>query len=265
MISACALGGAALDEPRYADAARRAAEFIAGRLYDPATGLLLRRYRQGEAAIPAFLDDYAMFAQGLLDLYETQFDRRWLDLALLLTEKAGEFFEDLAVGGFFGSAPDSGLVMRVKEDYDGAEPSGNSVMAMNLLRLAAISNRPDLRESAEKTFAAFAPRLAAAPVTLPQMLGALEFHLGERQEIVLAGDRDAPDTSALLRELHRHFVPQRIVLLVDSAHARRILAAAHPAIAAMAKLNGRAAAYVCRNFVCRLPVSGPAELAELLQ
>jgi len=265
MISACALGGAALDEPRYADAARRAAEFIAGRLYDPATGLLLRRYRQGEAAIPAFLDDYAMFAQGLLDLYETQFDARWLDLALLLTEKARELFEDLAVGGFFGSAPDSGLVMRVKEDYDGAEPSGNSVMAMNLLRLAAISNRPDLRESAEKTFAAFAPRLAAAPVTLPQMLGALEFHLGERQEIVLAGDRDAPDTSALLRELHRHFVPQRIVLLVDSAQARRILAAAHPAIAAMAKLNGRAAAYVCRNFVCRLPVSGPAELAELLQ
>jgi len=265
MISACALGGAALDEPRYAEAARRAAEFIAGRLYDPATGLLLRRYRQGEAAIPGFLDDYAMLAQGLLDLYEAQFDPRWLELALRLIEKARKLFEDSAAGGFFGSAPDSGLVIRVKEDYDGAEPSGNSVMAMNLLRLAAIANRPDLREAAEKTLAAFASRLAAAPVTLPQMLGALEFHLGERREIVVAGDRDGADTRALLGELHRHFVPNRIVLLVNSDEARRSLAAAHPAIAAMDKLNGRAAAYVCRNFVCQLPVSGPAELAKLLQ
>jgi len=253
-------------DPEIAElASRRAAEFIAGRLYDPATGLLLRRYRQGEAAIPGFLDDYAMLAQGLLDLYEAQFDPRWLELALRLIEKARKLFEDSAAGGFFGSAPDSGLVIRVKEDYDGAEPSGNSVMAMNLLRLAAIANRPDLREAAEKTLAAFASRLAAAPVTLPQMLGALGFHLGERREIVVAGDRDGADTRALLGELHRHFVPNRIVLLVNSDEARRSLAAAHPAIAAMDKLNGRAAAYVCRNFVCQLPVSGPAELAKLLQ
>jgi uncharacterized protein YyaL (SSP411 family) len=265
MISACALAGAVLEEPRYADAARRAAEFIAGRLYDPATGLLLRRYRQGEAAIPGFLDDYAMFAQGLLDLYEAQFDPRWLDLALRLAEKARELFEDPAAGGFFGSAPDSGLVMRVKEDYDGAEPSGNSVMVLNLLRLSAMTNRPDLREAAEKTLAAFAPRLVAMPAALPQMLGALEFHLGERREIVVAGDRHAADTRALLRELLRHFVPNRIVLLVDSDEARRDLAGAHPAIAGMHKLDGRAAAYVCRDFVCQLPVSEPAELAELLE
>jgi uncharacterized protein len=265
MISACALAGAALDEPRYAAAARRAAEFITARLYDPASGLLMRRYRQGEAGIPAFLDDYAMFSQGLLDLYEAQFDTRWLQLALRLTEKARELFEDSAAGGFFGAAPDQDLVMRVKEDYDGAEPSGNSVMLLNLLRLAAITGRPDPREAAGKTFSAFAPRLAAAPVALPRMLGALEFHLGERREIVLAGERDAADTAALIRELYRHFVPNRIVLLVDTPETRRTLAAGNPAIAEMHKLDGRAAAYVCRNFACQLPVSDPAEFARLLQ
>jgi hypothetical protein len=272
-ISAFALGGAALDEPRYQQAARRAAEFIGGRLYDAATGTLLRRYRQGEAAIPAFLDDYAMLAQGLLDLYEAQFEMRWLDLAARLTEKACELFEDTgadagpdeAPGGFFGSPRDGALVMRVKEDYDGAEPSGNSVMLMNLLRLAEMTGRPAFRDAAERTVAAFARRLAAAPVALPQMLAACEFHLGERRQIVLVGERDAADTRELARTLHRRFVPNRVALLVDSPETRRALAGGIPAILGMDQLEGRATAYVCRDFVCQLPVSGAAELAKLLQ
>jgi len=143
MISAFARGGAALDEPRYAAAARRASEFLIARMCHPQSGALLRRYRQGEAAIPAFLDDYALFAQGLLDLYEAQFDRRDLELAIRLTEKQMELFEDPAQGAFFASAADdASLVMRVKEDYDGAEPSGNSIAAMNLLRLARFTIAP---------------------------------------------------------------------------------------------------------------------------
>src|ERR1019366_5249849 len=104
MISAFALGGAALDEPRYAEAARRAAEFLIANAWDPATGVLWRRYRQGQSAIPGFLDDYALFTQALLDLYEAQFDRRHLDLAIRLTEQMRERFEDRAVGGFFSTA-----------------------------------------------------------------------------------------------------------------------------------------------------------------
>ena len=266
MISAFALGGAVLEEPRCAEAARRAAEFLIARMYDPAAGALLRRYRQGDAAIPAFLDDYALFTQALLDLYEAQFDLRHLELAVRLAEKQSELFEDREHGGFFiAAAGDASLVMRVKEDYDGAEPSGNSVAVMNLLRLAQMTGRAAFREAADRALAAFAPRLNAAPVALPQMLAACEFLLGAPREIVLAGDRDGADTRALLRALRGRFVPNRIVLLVDSPEARRTLAAFIPTIASMEKQNARAAAYVCRNYTCELPVSEADRFAELLQ
>jgi uncharacterized protein YyaL (SSP411 family) len=266
MISAFARGGAILEEPRYAAAARRAAEFLIARVYDPQTGALLRRYRQGEAAIPAFLDDYALFVQGLLDLYEAQFDLRDLELAIRLTEKQMELFEDPVQGAFFASAADdASLVMRVKEDYDGAEPSGNSVAAMNLLRLARFTNRSSFRQSAERTLAAFASRLAATPAALPQLLAACEWLLGEPREIVLVGGRDDADTEALLRALHSRFVPNRVIMLVDSHEARRALAAGIPSIEFMERIADRASAYVCRNYTCQLPVTESEKLAELLQ
>jgi uncharacterized protein len=266
MISAFAKGGAVLDDTRYAEAARRASEFVVGHLYDATSGTLLRRYRERDATIPGFLDDYAMFVQGLLDLYEAQFDLRDLELAVRLTEKQQELFEDTASGGFFSSAADHrGLVLRVKEDYDGAEPSGNSVAVMNLVRLARMTNRTAFRESAERALAAFAGRLSAAPVAIPQMLAACEFLLGEPREIILAGRRDSAEMRALLRELHTRFVPSRVVLLVDSPETRQALAAGIPSIEAMNPLEGRASAYVCRNYTCQLPVSEPAKFAELLQ
>jgi hypothetical protein len=266
MISAFAKGGAVLDDARYAEAARQAAEFVIGNLYDAPSGKLLRRYRQGDAAIPGFLDDYAMFTQGLLDLYEAQFDRRHLELAVRLTEKQTELFEDPVSGAFFGTAADDHrLVLRVKDDYDGAEPSGNSVAAMNLLRLARMTNRDDFRVSAERTLAAFASRLALAPVAIPQMLTACEFLLGEPREIILAGRRDSAEMRALLRELHTRFVPNRVVLLVDSAETQQALARAIPSVASMNPVEGRASAYVCRNYTCQLPVSEPARFAELIQ
>ena len=155
--------------------------------------------------------------------------------------------------------------MRVKEDYDGAEPSGNSVAVMNLQRLAQITNRSGFRESAERTLAAFAPRLSVAPVALPQMLVACEFFLGEPRQIILVGEPSAADTRALLREFYSRFVPNRIVLLVDSEATRRGLAAGIPTVASMEKLDGRASAYVCRNYTCQLPVSEPVQFAELIQ
>jgi uncharacterized protein YyaL (SSP411 family) len=266
MISAFARGGATLEEPRYAATARRAADFLIARMYDAPSGALLRRYRQGEAAIPAFLDDYAFFAQGLLDLYEAQFDLRDLELAIRLTEKQMELFEDREQGAFFASAADdASLVMRVKEDYDGAEPSGNSVAAMNLLRLARFTNRSGFRESAERMLAAFASHLAAAPAALPQMLAACEWLLSEPREIILVGERDDADTQALLRTLHSHFVPNRVAMLVDSPETRRALAAGIPSIEFMEKMDGRASAYVCRNYTCQLPVTEARKFAELIQ
>jgi uncharacterized protein YyaL (SSP411 family) len=266
MISALALAGAALLEPRYAEAARRAADFLTTRLYDSSTGVLLRRYREGEAAIPAFLSDYALLAQALLDLYEAQFDLAHLELAIRLTRRQIELFEDPAEGGFFSAdAGDSTLVLRAKEDYDGAEPSGNSVAAMNLLRLAQITNDPLFRESAEKALAAFSLRLSQAAQAMPQMLAACEYLLNEPRQIILVGDRKDPGTQALLSTLYSHFVPNRIVLLVDSLEARRELAAGIPAISSMQRVGDRASAYVCRNYTCQLPVSEPEKFSELIQ
>jgi uncharacterized protein len=262
MISAFALGGAVLDEPRYAQAARRAADFIIGRMYNGGTGVLLRRYREGDAAIEGFLDDYALFTQAVIDLYETQFDIRDLQLAIRLTETQKELFGDREHGGFFNSADgQSDLVIRMKEDYDGAEPGGNSVALLNLLRLAQLTDRDDFRGAAERLLAAFAPRLAAAPVALPYMLAACEFRSGYPRQIVLVGE----DLSPLSRALYQRFVPNKVVHGVTSDDARRQLAAWVPAIEDMRDLNGRATAYVCRNYACQLPVNGVDEFLGLLQ
>jgi uncharacterized protein len=266
MISAFALGGAVLDEPAYADAARRAADFLCASLYEPGTGSLLRRFREGEAAIPGFLDDYAIAVQGLLDLYAAQFDFARLETAVRLAERMLELFEDREAGGFFSSAAgDPSLVLRVKDDYDGAEPAGNSVAALALLRLAAITGRDEFRRSAERALAAFLPRLAGAPQTLPAMLAACEFYMAAPRQIVLVGVREAADTRALARVLAGRFLPDAVSLLVDSEQTRAALAAHSPAIASMHPIDGRASAYVCRDFACQLPVSEAAALAELLQ
>jgi uncharacterized protein len=265
MISAFAKAGAVLAESRYAEAARRAADFIVARMYDPTTGILLRRYRQGSAAIPGFLDDYAFFTQALLDLYETGFEWRDLELAIRLTEKMLGLFEDTEHGAFFSTAAgDTTLVMRIKEDYDGAEPSGNSIAVLNLLRLAQMTDRADFRASAARALEAFGSRMVAAPVGVPQMLVAFEFSISKPRQIVLVGERDAPDTRQLLRALHSRFIPNRIVLLVN-AESRHALARYLPSIADMTAIGGRATAYVCEDYACQLPTADAAAFAQLLQ
>ena len=257
MISAFALGGTVLGEERYAAAARRAAEFVFVRMYDPQSGVLLRRYREGDAAIPGFLDDYSMFVQALIDLYETQFDLRHLMAAIAITESQRKRFEDATNGGFYSTgAEDGALVMRIKDDYDGAEPSGNSVALMNLLRLAQFTDRADFRESAERLLGSFAPRLSAAAATLPQMLAAAEFYLSDPRQIVFAGEHP----KVLVRAFYAKFVPNRVVM-----QAEPVLAQWNPAVASMHEINGRAAAYVCRRYACQLPVTEVDALLKLIQ
>jgi len=265
MISAFAKAGAILAESRYAEAARQTADFIVGRMVDPATGILLRRYRQGEAAIPGFLDDYAFFIQALLDLYEVSFEWRDFELAVRLAEKQSELFEDSEYGAFFSTAAgDPSLVIRMKDDYDGAEPSGNSIAVLNLLRLAQMTDRADFRASAERALAAFASRMVAAPVGVPQMLVAYAFSLAKPKQIILVGERDAPDTRAMLAAMHARFLPAGIALLVD-AQSRAPLARYIPAVAAMSAQEGRATAYVCENYACQLPTTELAAFEQLLQ
>ncbi len=250
MISAFAKGGQILNEPRYAASARAAADFIAGSMWNPATGVLLRRYRDGDGAIAGFSDDYAFFAQALIDLYETGFERRHLDLAAALTEQLIERFEDKENGAFFSTAGgDPALVLRLKDDYDGAEPSANAAAVLNLLRLDQMLTRPDFAEAAQRALEAFAFRMANGGTGVPQMLVAYLFSEGKPRQVVLAGEPASPDLAALLHVIRSRFSPHQVVLLNHGD---------------MKAVEGKATAYVCENFTCRQPTTSPELLAEIL-
>jgi uncharacterized protein len=152
----------------------------------------------------------------------------------------------------------------MKEDYDGAEPSGNSVAALNLLRLAQMTDRKDFRESAGRALHAFASRITGLPSAVPQMLVAYEFSLSKPKQIILVGDRTAPHTQEMLSLLYARFAPNRIVLLVDDA-GRKVLAGYLPVIETMTRAQGKTTAYVCENYTCKLPTADAAKFAELLE
>jgi len=264
MISACAKGAQVLGEPRYANAAVTAAQFVLKKMFEPGAVRLLRRFRDGEAAIPGFLDDYAFFAQALLDIYETNFETYYLELAAQLAVRMRELFEDTEGGAFFSTAEgDSNLIMRMKEDYDGAEPSGNSIAALVLLRLARLTGREEFRESAERTLLAFAQRISGSTAGVPQMLVAFQYSLAAPRQIVIAGDRES--AAPLVEAVRQRFLPETSVMLADTDEARAVLGRLTPAIAGMKPVDGRAAAYVCENFTCQLPVTTVDDLTQLLK
>jgi len=265
MISAFARAAQVLDEPRYLAAAQRAATFIETRLLDSDTGRLLRRYRAGEPAIDGFVDDYANFIQGLLDLYEASFEVKWLMLAIELQQKQDALFWDPDHGGYFSTAgQDPNLLFRIKDDHDGAEPSPNSVAALNLLRLSQMTDNAVFREKAETLFSVFGEPLKRTPSSMPQMLAALEFHLATPKQILIAGQADSPDTRALLREVHRRFLPNKVLLLADGSAGQAVLASHMAFIRGVEPIGGKATAYVCENSVCQLPTSEVSMLAEIL-
>ena len=256
MISAFAKGAQILNDARYAQAARAAADFLRRHLWDDGRQILQRRHRGGESAIDGFLDDYAFCGLALLDLYEATFEARDFEWAVRLAERAIELFADKENGGFFSTAEAStepGALLRLKDDYDGAEPSGNSGMAMLLLRLARMTDRPDFRAAAEHTLRAFAQRMEESGTGVPQMLVAHAFALERPQEIVLAGPPDNPVMQEMLATIRRRFLPNAVVLRAEQS--------AQP----MPALQGAATTYVCENFACKLPVTSALALDELLE
>ncbi|MBI4326422.1 MAG: thioredoxin domain-containing protein [Chloroflexi bacterium] len=256
MISAFARAHQVLDEPQYLAAAESAAAFLKTQLYDEKIGKLSRRHREGQVAFDGYVDDYAFLIQGLLDLYEASFNVEHLQWALNLQRKQNELFWDKEHAGFFSTAgKDPSILLRMKEDYDGAEPSPNSVAVLNLLRLAEMLDRQEFRGMAEKTLAAFGPRLSQAPSALPQMMVAFEFHLSKPKQIVIAGKPDAGDTRAMLNAVHREFIPNKILLLADGGESQAFLGKHLEFIQSVKSLEGKATAYVCENYVCRLPTT----------
>ncbi len=252
MISAFAKGAQILNEPVYATAARNAMDFVRKYLWDAPNNLLLRRYRQGESAIPAFMDDYAWCGLALLDLYETSFDSADLTWAIQLAELAVERFEDKQDGAFFSTSSDDDGLLRLKDDYDGAEPSGNSAMVMLLLRLAGMTDRADFAGAADRALKAFTSRLEEAGTGVPQMMTAHMFALAKPREIVLAGPVSDDIYQQMIAAIRRRFLPNTIVLRAEDV--------ARP----MPAVGGKPTAYVCENFSCQLPVTGVEELNLLL-
>ncbi len=258
MISAFARAAQVLGDADYLTAATRAAECLREHLYEPKTKKLVRNYREGRSAVEGFADDYAFAIQGLLDLYEASFEGAWLRLALELQATQDRLFFDEKEGGYFSvTGQDASILLRLKEDNDGAEPAASSVAALNLLRLAQMRDDPALRERAGKTIAAFAGTLTRVPTALPQMLVALDYSLGKPRQIVLAGETKTENAQALLQEVHRHFLPHKILLHAADGNDE--------AVQAMKPVDGQPAIYVCENFTCKAPVTKPAELARLLE
>jgi uncharacterized protein YyaL (SSP411 family) len=265
MVSAFARASQVFDTPRYLDAARASAELMLARMYDADSNLLKRRYRQGQTDIDGMLEDYVFLIQGLTDLYESSFDIKWLSWAIRLQEQQDRLFRDVGAGGYFSTrAEASNILVRMKDDYDGAEPSPNSVAAMNLLRLSQMTDRNEWRDEAEATFAALAARLTQPGASVPQLAVALDFSLSKPKQIVVAGAPGAADTRALLRLVHDRFIPNKILLLADGGAGQTEIARWLPVVADMSRRDGRATIYICENYLCRLPTADPATAARLL-
>jgi uncharacterized protein YyaL (SSP411 family) len=268
MIAALAKAAQVFDEPSYEDAARQAADFIIARLVD-ATGRLYHRYREGEAAIAGFLDDYAFLTWGLIELYETTFEPSYLEKALALTEMTLTHFWDNEKGGFFFIADDADMVLvRKKELYDGAVPSGNSVAMMNLLRLARLTGRLEYEEKAGALARTFADAIMQSPGAATHLMSALDFARGPAYEVVIVGDLPAAeDTTVMIKSLRSVFIPNKVVIFRPAGagkEASRITGIAE-FTKDLASLNGKATAYVCKAFHCELPTTDVHQMLALLQ
>ncbi|MBU1406280.1 MAG: thioredoxin domain-containing protein [Proteobacteria bacterium] len=264
MISALARAAQVLGEKRYLAAAERAASFIRATLYDPASRVLLRRYRDGEGGLAGQLDDYAFLVNGLLDLYEASFDVAWLQMAMALTECQIALFGDEVRGGFFETTgSDDSVLVRLKGDYDGAEPTGNSMSALNLLRLGWITGNAEWLKRAGATIEAFGGRLNEYPSILPQMLVAYDVQENKPRQFLVVGKLDRPDTEIMLAMIRKRFLPGKIVLLADGGEDH-FLRQYQPILADLDPRENRSTVYLCENFNCQLPISDVAELAKRL-
>jgi uncharacterized protein len=264
-ISALALGGRVLGEPRYTSAAARAADFVVGKMRPG--GVLARTFVDGRAGSPGFLEDHAFVAAGLFDLYEASFDPRWLREALVLCTETETLFADPATGGWFSTgAKHETLLAREKPSTDGATPSGTSVAIMNALRAATFSGDDHWRAIADRAFGALREPLARHPLGLAEALLALDFRTDVAREVAVVWPKQAGPAGAapLLAVVRRSFLPNKV--LAGSAEGEDLgaLAGLAPFVAQKRALGGRSTAYVCERGRCELPTSDPNVLARQL-
>jgi uncharacterized protein YyaL (SSP411 family) len=262
MISAFAVGYQILHDTYFLEVATSAARFIFENLLKE--GQLYRRYRDHEIAIPANLEDYTFFIAALLDLYEASFDEQWLKKAILLNESMIEMFWDKVDGGFYFNAHgETELIVSIKEAYDGPTPSGNSIAAQNLLRLAAITGNEELTTYAEKIFLAFGEQLEQNPLAHTQMLCGIDFYLSSTLQIVIVS-QTRREAGAFVAEINRHFMPDRIIILIDSDVAVDELSDMIPLIRNRVAIQGHPTVYICEKFTCKTTITDLEDLRQAL-
>jgi uncharacterized protein YyaL (SSP411 family) len=278
MIAAFARAARVLDGgARFLHDARRAAEFVRAKLWDPANGRLRRRYRKGEAGVDAYAEDYAYLIFGLLELFQADGDPQWLEWVQTLQAQQNALFWDPIDGGWFNTTgQDASVLLRLKEDYDGAEPAASSIGVLNLLALAHLSPKPkaesqgpgnhslEPKDQIEVTLGNLGTRAAQSGRIVPMMLAALSTYHSGMPQVVLVGDGASNDRQALHDVVRRRYLPTAIVVPVDGSNRDR-LDRVLPWIAAMKTREGRPTAYVCRDFTCQAPAVDREELDRQLR
>jgi uncharacterized protein YyaL (SSP411 family) len=261
MIAAMAYGGRVLENTKYTEAAARAVDFVFNKLQDD-NGRLLARYRDGESAYLAYLDDYAFIVWGLIELYETTYDYKYLDRALRLNEEMLKYFWDEESGALFLYGRDSEqLIMKSKDAYDGAIPSGNSVSAMNMIRLFRITGDKRLEESANKIFKSLGEVVKSVPQAYSKMVTAFLHSIVPGKLIVISGKRNEINTENMLMEVNKKYSPFKTVIFNDESEKIHKLI---PFIASQSMINNKATAYVCENYTCSTPTTSVDELIKRL-
>ena len=268
MIAACARAGRVLpqraESASYTRAAERAAGFIRQTLWRANDRTLLRRYRDGEAAIPAYAEDYAYLIWGMLELFQATGDADSLRWAIELQGRQDELFWDEQDGAWFSTTgTDPSVLLRLKEDYDGAEPAASSVSALNVLVLAHLTGDDRYRHKAERTLARYGPRAGAAARVIPMMMCALSHWHSPSMQVVIVGGAHAEAVRLLEQEVAGHYLPFAVHIPVDPDRHQQALKELLPFVDGM-QPHGGGAAYVCRGFTCKQPVSSADALrAEL--
>ena len=263
IISSMASGYQIIGKQEYLDAASQSAEFLLNEL--SRDGMLLRTYRNNESKLNAYLEDYAFLVNALMDLYESDFQMKWLLEAFRLNQILMEEFWDEKNGGFFYTGDShEHLITRSKSAYDGAIPSGNSVAVMNLLRLARLTGDEDLTAKAETVLKLFSEQLEQTPTGLAQMLCALDFYLGDPMEIAVVGRRDDPETGEIIRTIRDCYIPNKILVFFDPENDPKELEDSIPLLRGRTTNEGKPVVYICKDYVCKAPITDVGVLKEAL-
>tara|TARA_B100000073_G_scaffold258471_1_gene218370 strand:- start:323 stop:2413 length:2091 start_codon:yes stop_codon:yes gene_type:complete len=253
MIAALALGGQILNEPDYTKAAKKAAEFIQDNLLDK-YGRLMKRYRSGKAGLSPHIDDYTFMIWGFLNLYEATFNLDYLSQAIQLSEIMIEDFSDKNGGFFIGGKNGEKLIVRSKDSYDSAIPSGNSVAVMNLFRLGKMTGEPKWTELSEKTLRAFTNQAIQSPTGYAYMITGFMFDFKNPKELVITANSFDKKTEEMVQMIRNHYSPNKIVLFKDLSKTNDIDKMI-PWLSNHSTINNKTTFYVCENFTCKRPTT----------